>query len=88
MSGYFDYAQNVFDELIIELKGLTESEDYNETTVSEFKKALRISQELQILIDRIDYLVSGEETEESFHQSLGDELEELESEELFELDFN
>lgn len=88
MSGYFDYAQNVFDELIIELKGLTESEDYNETTVSEFKKALRISQELQILIDRIDYLVSGEETEESFHQSLGDELEELDSEELFELDFN
>lgn len=88
MSGYFDYAQNVFDELIIELKGLTESEDYNETTVTEFKKALRTSQELQILIDRIDYLVSGEETEESFHQSLGDELEELDSEELFELDFN
>lgn len=88
MSGYFDYAQNVFDELIIELKGLTESEDYNETTVAEFKKALRTSQELQILIDRIDYLVSGEETEESFHQSLGDELEELDSEELFELDFN
>lgn len=88
MSGYFDYAQNVFDELIIELKGLTESEDYNETTVAEFKKALRTSQELQILIDRIDYLVSGEETEESFHQSLGDELEELDSEDLFELDFN
>ena len=88
MSGYFDYAQNVFAELIIELRGLTESGDYNETTVSEFKKALRISRELQILIDRIDYLVSGEETEESFHQSLGDELEELDSEELFELDFN
>ena len=78
MSGYFDYVQNGFDELINELKYLTESEEFTPRTTDEFSRALSLAKELKVLVDRIDYLASGEETEESFHESLADDLESLE----------
>ena len=71
MSGNFDYIQNEFDQLIGELQDLTESH-YSEVTIHEFEKALELTIILKSLVDRIDYLVSGEETEESFHQELDD----------------
>lgn len=87
MSGYFDYIQNSFDGLITELQNLTEA-NYTEATIYEFERALEMAKELHILIDRIDYLVSGEETEESFHQGLIEDLEEIdEFNEFNELQF-
>ena len=76
MSGYFDYIQNSFEGLITELQNLTEA-SYSEETIYEFERALEMAKELHVLIDRIDYLVSGEETEESFHQGLVEDLEEI-----------
>lgn len=76
MSGYFDYIQNGFDGLITELQNLIES-NYEQETIYEFERALEIAKELHVLIDHIDYLVSGEETEESFHQGLIEDLEEI-----------
>lgn len=69
----FDYIQNDISDLIKELTNL--QENYTEETQEHFVRAVDLANELSILIERIDYLVSDEETEESFRQGLEECLE-------------
>lgn len=87
MSGYFNYEQNSFDNLIEELQRLCESDLYSNSILEEFYKALTRARELKILIDRIDLLASGDESEEEFHEGLLDDMEYLDYSDISELDF-
>ena len=87
--GHFQYKQweigNIADEveqLIID----NDSEELNEyggrkgygyskETIEEFKKALSILRQAHIYAQRIDWLVSGDDGEDSFHRRLKDEME-------------
>ena len=55
--------------------------DFNEDTVTELKKGLDILRKAYIYAQRIDWLLSGDDGEESFHKKLKKELDNLKNQE-------
>lgn len=54
--------------------------DYSEETIKEFRKGVDILKKAQVYANRIDWLMSGDDGEESFHKRLKEGLKELEEE--------
>lgn len=68
------------DELIAENNQADEwgyMSDYNKATIDAFRKASAMLREASIYVHRIDYLVSNDDSEESFHARLKADLKEL-----------
>ena len=55
--------------------------------IEEFKKGLKILKTAAIYAQRIDWLLSGDDGEESFKERLKEELDELESKPLIDYDY-
>lgn len=51
--------------------------NYNKDTIKEFKKGLAILRKAYVYAQRIDWLLSGDDGEESFHKRLKEELDNL-----------
>ena len=51
--------------------------NYSKETIKEFKKGLAILRKAYIYAQRIDWLLSGDDGEESFHKRLKEELDNL-----------
>ena len=51
--------------------------NFNKDTIKEFKKGLYILRKACIYAQRIDWLLSGDDGEESFHKRLKEELDNL-----------
>jgi hypothetical protein len=47
---------------------------YSDETIAEFENALKLLREAQIYVQRIDWLVSGDDGEDNFHNRLKFEL--------------
>ena len=60
---------------------LPEIDGYSKDTKDEFLKGLELLEKAQIYAQRIDWLLSGDDGEESFHRRLRQDLEELNAEE-------
>lgn len=89
--GYFDYNQYRIGYIADEVEALIENNDsdeddgwggtvgrgYTPETIEEFKKALKALRIAQVYAQRIDWLVSGDDGEDSFHRRLKKDLEEL-----------
>ena len=56
---------------------LPNSYEYSKETIKEFKKGLAILRKAYIYAQRIDWLLSGDDGEESFHKRLKEELDNL-----------
>lgn len=54
--------------------------DYSKETLQEFKNAIKILKQAEIYAQRIDWLISGDDSEETFHKRLKKELNELKNE--------
>lgn len=54
--------------------------DWSEETVAEFRRAVTVLKRASIYIQRIDWLLSGDDGEETFHKRLKEELNKLEEE--------
>ncbi len=54
--------------------------NYSDETINEFKKAVDILKKAQIYAHRIDYLLAGDDNEESFLKRLHMDLEKLNKE--------
>ena len=78
--GAFNYQNNscAIDKLTTELKYI--GNKYSPKTIEEFQKGLKILKEADVYLRRIDYLLSGDDGEETFHERLKEELEELKKE--------
>lgn len=89
--GHFQYDQwkisNIADE-VEQLILTNDSEEldqwgdrkgahYTPETIEEFKKGLTILRQAYIYAQRIDWLVSGDDGEDSFHSRLKHDLEKL-----------
>jgi hypothetical protein len=82
--GHFDYIQYRFNDVIEEIKELIESNniedeygnkyDFSELTLDEFEKAIKILKLAIIYVQRIDWLVSGDDGEETFHERIKEDL--------------
>ena len=78
--GHFDYDQYKIGDIADSIEQLIfdDSEDsdgrYSDETISEFRTALRLLRRAQIYAQRIDWLVSCDDGEESFHKRLAFDL--------------
>lgn len=50
---------------------------YSKETIREFKKAIKLLKQAEVYAQRIDWLLSGDDGEDSFHDRLKADLEEL-----------
>jgi hypothetical protein len=82
--GHFDYKQYHIDDIVSKIEYLIKTNDYtdgwgykraySEETITKFKEALTTLRRGAIMAQRIDWLVSGDDGEESFHQRWEEEL--------------
>ena len=89
--GHFDYKQYVLGDIADQIQELIDNNEnetltpwntkkgnfFNEKTIAEFKAAVYLLRSTQILVHRIDWLVSDNDTQEDFHQRLFNDLNEL-----------
>lgn len=84
--GHFDYKQYHIDDVVREIEDLIETNDhtdgwgysrgYSEETITKFKEALTTLRRGAIMAQRIDWLVSGDDGENTFHKRWEEELHE------------
>lgn len=88
--GHFDYKQYNLDYIADEVEQLiltnnstelnewgdTKGRHYSDKTIVEFKNALHFLRLAKIYAQRIDWLVSGDDGEDSFHSRLQKETQE------------
>ena len=55
---------------------------YSKETVAEFRKAVRLLRKACVYAQRIDWLLSGDDGEDSFHRRLKEDLEELKNKKI------
>ena len=79
--GYFNYDQFRIAEIASDVEELIseaeQSHEYREETIAEFRKGLLYLNMAYIYAKRIDWLVSDDDGEDSFHKRLKEELGKL-----------
>ena len=79
--GHFDYKQYHLEDIASEIEELIDRNDgfydYSKETLEEFKNAIPLLRKAAIYAQRIDWLVSGDDGEDDFHERLQEELEEF-----------
>ena len=81
--GHFDYQQYKLREIAESIFGIIEAQKhptndryfYSKKTLKEFKKAYRLLRLAEIYEDRIDWLVCGDDGEDTFQELLKEELD-------------
>lgn len=81
--GYFDYDQHRLQDMIdkiqcvIDENDTTEWYNYSQDTIDEFKNAIDVLKIAYVYTQRIDWLVSSDDSEDTFHKRLAKELIEV-----------
>ena len=57
--------------------GDTKGNNFSAETIAEFKKGIEILKHAYVYAQRIDWLISGDDGENTFHERLKDDLEKL-----------
>lgn len=92
--GHFDYDQYKISQIAESIESLIYQNDskekneygdslgygFSKETIHEFEKAVKILKEAAVYAQRIDWLVSGDDGEETFHKRLKNDLEKLKNE--------
>jgi len=73
--GYFDYEQCRMQNMADRLASVIETDDqYSKETLAEFHKGLVLLMAAAVYLERIDFLLCGDDSEESFHVRLKEDL--------------
>jgi uncharacterized phage infection (PIP) family protein YhgE len=82
--GHFNYNQYRLTQIADDLQNAIDNNDieddwgykynYSKETLDKFRATVKELKELAIKVNRIDYLLSGDDGEESFHQRWNEEL--------------
>jgi hypothetical protein len=89
--GHFEYQQYRLHDIASQIKELIESNDdeslnewgyrcghgYSAETIEKFKIAVDTLEKAAIMAQRVDWLVSGDDGEDSFHRCWDEELKEI-----------
>jgi hypothetical protein len=89
--GYFDYDQyqistiaDTVESLILKNDSIKpdefgdfEDHQFSPETIEEFKKGLALLKQAYVYAQRIDWLASGDDSEDTFHQRLKNDLSKL-----------
>lgn len=73
--GHFDYNQNRIQYIADDIEEILESNKYefSDKTLKRFEEAVSILRLAYIYAQRIDWLISADDGEDSFHERLEDE---------------
>jgi hypothetical protein len=78
--GYFDYKQYYITDIAESIELFLKNEnDFSKATIDEFKTAIKLLNKAAVYAQRIDWLISSDDGEESFHERLKEELEEIDN---------
>ena len=74
--GHFDYDQFKIQDIADEIERICDENEYefSDKTIAKFRNAIPILREAFIYCHRIDWLLSGDDGEESFEERLKSEL--------------
>ena len=79
--GHFDYVQNRLDNTIDEFGVVLANSEivskYNQDTRDLIKVGADVIRLARVMIERVDRLVSGDDSEETFKTRLAEDMEEL-----------
>jgi hypothetical protein len=87
--GYFDYQQYRIHDIVTLIQELIdnnvpgqdeygyERSVYSPQTIEEFKKGIATLKLAEVYAQRIDWLVSGDDSEECFHKRLAENIKKL-----------
>ena len=87
--GEFDYKQYMLTEIADKIEMIIDDNDkeedeygftgwnFSEETLAKFKEGADLCRSAQIFAQRIDWLVSGDDGEDTFHKRLEEDLEKL-----------
>lgn len=89
--GYFNHVQYKINQIADDIEHIIENNDnhaqdrygieigcfFKENTIDEFRTAIQKLREAFIYVHRIDWLMSGDDSEESFHKNLKFKLKEF-----------
>jgi len=76
--GHFDYKQHQINDIVDEIEQVVLTNDYSnysKKTIQKFQKAIDYLKLAYIYTHRIDWLLSGDDGEETFHERLKEELD-------------
>jgi len=81
--GRFDYEQyklqQIADDIeqhIVDREEINWDYKYKDETIAEFKRAVEMLRRAYIYVQRIDWLVSADDSESTFHKRLNQQLKE------------
>lgn len=79
--GYFDYAQYRISDIAFMVKELITVNKYEYTpeTIDKFKNTLKLLMRAQVAVQRIDWLVSCDDSEDTFHERWDEDMSEIEN---------
>ena len=85
--GRFGYSQHRLKEMVEEIETVIQNngvkdqwgyvDNFSDETIAEFRKGIEILNRAYVYAQRIDWLVSGDDSEPYFHKRLQEELKEL-----------
>lgn len=77
--GHFEYQQYKIEEIANSIEQALERNEYeySKKTLEEFKTAVKVLGVAYIYARRIDWLLSGDDGEDTFHERLKEELNDL-----------
>jgi hypothetical protein len=79
--GYFDYEQCRMQNMADRLASVIETNDeFSQETLAEFRKGLVLLMAAAVYLERIDFLLSSDDSEESFHERLHHDMDKLSTE--------
>ena len=84
--GHFDYQQYRLEDMADEIRNLialnespafNKEEKYSDETIAKFLEADKALRLAAVMVQRIDWLVSGDDGEESFHERWDEDIKSL-----------
>jgi hypothetical protein len=81
--GYFDYDQYKIGTIRLEVETLISQKEFSSKTLARFQQAVYHLEMAEIYAQRIDWLVSGDDSEETFHERLNEQSLEVSMKHIF-----
>lgn len=79
--GHFQHQQYIISDIANSIKSeiirnRNAEHKFSQKTINEFQKAIKVLKQAEIYVDRIDWLLSYDDSEKSFHERLKEDLKE------------
>ena len=75
--GFFNYKQYELEHIADDIEELIRDGDYSKETIEKFKLTVALLRTTKAYVHRIDWLVSCDDSEETFHERLEEDIRRL-----------